>query len=141
MMPPDPMMSRFGTLWSVMTVPRSAARRLGGAMLLAPVLLVTSLAGSAFGSAPNTWQKAPAVSGFDMLLVLVIIPGAAAIFITLMVFVPSWARGQKYQPGQAWRVQSTWFGGPEEGLEAADQVTPQAVEEPDADRGGASARW
>jgi hypothetical protein len=103
--------------------------------------MVTFLAAPALAAPPNTWQEAPPVSGFDFLLVLVIIPGAAFIAITLLVFVPSWARGQKYQPGQAWRGESTWFGGPQDGIEAADQVTPQDVEEVDPDRGGASARW
>jgi hypothetical protein len=134
-------MSRFGTLWRVMTELRSVVRRVARALLLVPVLLVTSLAAPALAGEPSTWPEAPTVSGFDMLLVLVILPGAAFIFITLMVFVPSWARGQKYQPGQAWRGESTWFGGPQDGVEAADRADARTAQEQDADRGGASARW
>lgn len=77
----------------------------------------------------------------DMLLVLVIIPGALVIGISLLVFVPSMARGQKYQPGQAWRGESTWFGGPQDGIESADRADMASAEAADADRGGASARW
>ena len=124
-----------------MTDPPSRVRRLARALALIPAVGVTLLAAPALAGPPSTWQEAPPVSGFDMLLVLLIIPGAAFIAITLLVFVPSWARGQKYQPGQAWRGESTWFGGPQDGIEAADQVTPQAIEEARADRGGASARW
>lgn len=140
-MPLPPKMSRFDTLCSVMTAPRPVVRRLLGALALAPVLLATSLAGPALAGPPSTWPVAPSVSGFDFLMVLVIIPGAAFIFITLLVYVPGWARGQKYQPGQAWHGESTWFGGPEKGIEAADQISPQAIEETDGHRGGASARW
>ena len=140
-MPLASKVSRFDTLCGVMTDPRSVVRRVARALLLAPVLLVTSLAAPALAGEPTTWPQAPAVSGFDMLLVLLIIPGAAFIFITLMVFVPSWARGQKYQPGQTWRGESTWFGGPQDGVEAADRMDAPATAEQDGDRGGASARW
>ena len=134
-------MSSFDSLCSVMTDPRSVVRRIARVLAVAPVLGVTLLAAPALAAPPSTWQEAPPVSGFQMLLVLVIIPGAAFIAITLLVFVPSWARGQKYQPGQAWHGESTWFGGPQDGIEAADQVTAEAVEGARADRGGASARW
>jgi hypothetical protein len=124
-----------------MTDPPSVVRRLARALALAPALGATLLAAPALAGPPNTWQEAPPVSGFAMLLVLLILPAAAFIAITLLVYAPSWARGQKYQPGQAWRGESTWFGGPQDGIEAADQVTPKAIEEADPDRGGASARW
>lgn len=124
-----------------MTDPRFVVRRLARVLALTPAVLVTLLAAPALAAAPDTWPTAPSVPAFDFLLVLVIIPGAAFIAITLAVFVPSWARGRKYQPGQAWRGESTWFGGPQDGVEAADQVDPQAIEAKDAGRGGASARW
>ena len=54
----------------------------------------------------------------------------------------SMVRGEKHAPGQAWRSESEWFGGPRGGLEAADKVDPKAIEGHDeADRGGASVRW
>lgn len=134
-------MSRFDSLCSVMTDPRSAVRRLARALALTPAILVTLLAAPALASAPNTWPEAPSVSAFDMLLVLVIIPGALFIGISLLVFVPAMARGQKYQPGQAWRGESTWFGGPQDGIEAADHADAAEAETADTDRGGASARW
>jgi len=76
-----------------------------------------------------------------MLLVLVILPGALFIGITILVYVPSMARGQRYQPGQSWRGESTWFGGPQDGVEAADRADAASADAADADRGGASARW
>jgi len=123
-----------------MTDPRSAVRRFARALALTPAVLVTLLAAPALASAPDTWPEPPAVPAFDMLLVLLIIPGALVIGISLLVLVPSMARGQKYQPGQSWRGESTWFGGPQDGIEAADHADAEAVEA-DADRGGASARW
>jgi len=123
-----------------MTDPRSAVRRFARALALTPAVLVTLLAAPALASAPDTWPEPPAVPAFDMLLVLLIIPGALVIGISLLVLVPSMARGQKYQPGQSWRGESTWFGGPQDGIEAADHADVKA-ETSDADRGGASARW
>ncbi|HET7358071.1 MAG TPA: hypothetical protein VFJ09_15485 [Nocardioidaceae bacterium] len=124
-----------------MTDPRPAVRRVARALALTPAVLVTLLAAPALASAPNTWPEAPSVSALDMLLVLVILPGALFIGISVLVFVPSMARGQKYQPGQAWRGESTWFGGPQDGVEAADRGDAATAETKDADRGGASARW
>jgi hypothetical protein len=124
-----------------MTDPRPAVRRLARGLALVPAVLVTLLAAPALASAPNTWPEAPAVPAIDMLLVLLIIPGALVIGISLLVFVPSMARGQKYQPGQAWRGESTWFGGPQDGIESADHADLPPAEAADADRGGASARW
>lgn len=124
-----------------MTDPRSAVRRFARALALTPAVLVTLLAAPALASAPDTWPVPPSVPAIDMLLVLLIIPGALFIGISLLVFVPSMARGQKYQPGHSWRGESTWFGGPQDGIEAADHADVEAVEAADADRGGASARW
>jgi hypothetical protein len=54
------------------------------------------------------------------LLVLVVIPLALFGLIWLLVYLPSMTRGEKYKPGQAWRGEPEWFGGPRGGLEALE---------------------
>jgi hypothetical protein len=77
-------------------------------------------------------------------MVLLIIPVAAALVITLLTMAPSLARGERYTPGRSWRGESEWFGGPKAGVEAAErepvQVTAGA-EASEGTRGGASAHW
>jgi hypothetical protein len=46
-----------------------------------------------------------------------------------------------YQPGQAWRGESEWFGGPRAGVAAAADVTPEQLEASSGDTGGTSGRW
>ena len=82
------------------------------------------------------------MSGLWTVTLLVVIPLALIAIIALAVYVPSMVRGEKYTPGLAWRNENEWFGGPRGGVEAADKVTPPAVEGTDGpERGGASARW
>ncbi len=101
-------------------------------------MLLATTAGPALASAPDTWPVEPHVSAWHALLVYLIIPGGLFALITLAVYVPSLARGQKYQPGLAWRNEPEWFGGPGEGVGAAEKDEPAGE---DDDRGGASARW
>ena len=103
-------------------------------------MLLATTAGPALASPPDTWGVAPHVSAWHALLVYLIIPGALFALITLAVYVPSLARGQKYQPGRAWRNEPEWFGGPGEGVRAAEKGEPTGDGEDD-ERGGASARW
>ena len=80
-----------------------------------------------------------------MILLLVVIPLALFLLITLLVYLPSMAKGQRYQPGEPWRTEAEWFGGPRGGVEAADRsASRQPWGRPGprrADRGGTSARW
>ena len=100
--------------------PQQAPRQQGvrrTVRVLAPVLalLVTSLTGAlsaAYADAPDTWANNPPVSPLQVLLVIVIIPAGLFALITLLVYLPSMSRAEKYQPGQAWRGEATWFGGP-----------------------------
>lgn len=118
-----------------------AVRRLVRAVALAPVILV-SLAAPALAAPPEVWPDPDPVSALNVLVVLVLIPLGLAAVISLLVLVPSMARGEKYTPGLAWRSESEWFGGPRGGVEAADKTQPKAVEGTgDTDRGGASGRW
>lgn len=112
-------------------------------LALSPAVLLTTAAGPALAAAPEQWPTEPHVSAMHALLIYLIIPGGLALVITLLVFVPSLARGQKYQPGLAWRNEPEWFGGPREGVEAADRAAAQAGagESATDERGGASARW
>lgn len=122
--------------------------------------MLLSVPAVASADPPESWRDGPAVSPLYTLLVLVGIPLLLFALITLAVYVPSMSRGRGYQPGQAWRAEPEWFGGPDEGLEAADRTPPPAVttgstsvtEHPHGDpgghagpdeprRGGGSGRW
>ncbi len=118
-----------------------AVRRLLRAVALTPVILV-SLAAPAMAAPPEAWPETEPPSTFSMLLVLVLIPLGLVAVISLLVLVPAMARGEKYTPGQAWRGESEWFGGPRGGVAASDTTQPEAIESSeDSDRGGASGRW
>jgi hypothetical protein len=121
--------------------PSRAARRALRALALAPAALVPLAASPALAAPPETWPDAEAVGALDFLLVLLALPLGLIVLITLLVYVPSMAKGEKYTPGLAWRSENQWFGGPKDGLEAADRSDRQQLEATDADRGGASARW
>jgi hypothetical protein len=99
------------------------------------------VAAPALAAPPEQWPDGQAVGALDFLLVLFAIPLGLFIVIAVLAYVPSMARGEKYKPGLAWRNQNEWFGGPKDGLEAADQTDPQALEGAETERGGASARW
>jgi len=116
-------------------------RRLLLAAAAAPAAVLLVAAGPAFADTPENWETADPISPLSWLLVLVVIPLALVVVISLAVLIPSMARGEKYTPGLAWRSQSRWFGGPRGGVEAVDNVPPPAVEDVDPGRGGASARW
>ncbi len=81
------------------------------------------------------------VSPLHFLLVIAVIPIGLALLITLLVYAPSLARGQRQESAAAWRDQNVWFGGPREGVEAAEKVDQSALEASESRSGGASARW
>ncbi len=120
------------------------ARRAARALALTPAVVVTCTAGVAVADPPETWDDGPDVSTVYTLLVLGAIPLALFLFITLLVYLPSMTgRDKGYRPGQAWRGESEWFGGPRGGLEAADARVAPAVTDgrPAPARGGTSGRW
>lgn len=90
---------------------------------------------------PQGWEKAPHVSGLDFLLVLLLIPVGVAAVISLLVVVPTLTKPHGYEPGQAWRGETQWFGGPRQGVAAADEVSPEQLEAKSAGTGGSSGRW
>ncbi len=94
----------------------------------------------ASADAPSTWENTPDVSGFQALLVLFLIPAGLFVVISLLAALPSLIKGDSYEPGQSWRSEGEWFGGPHKGVAGADHVD-QAQIEAAGDRGGAGARF
>lgn len=117
-------------------------RRLGWVLALIPAISIVSSVGPAVAVPPEGWPAAEPVSSLSVILLLVGGPVALIAIITLLVYVPSMARGEKYTPGRAWRNENEWFGGPRGGVEAADNAEPKALAgNAPEDRGGASAHW
>ena len=117
--------------------------------VLRPVLLLLGAAWFVLGAlvapaaadTPEAWEQAPDVSPLGFLLVLAIIPLGAAAVISLLAVLPSVISDKGYEPGQSWRGDTEWFGGPTKGVRAADEVTPQQIEQSSQDAGGTSGRW
>jgi len=107
--------------------------------------VVTGLTGTAVAAPPNTWEDPGQVSPLRAILVFVLIPLGLFVLITLLVYIPSMRRGQSYHPGQVWRSEPEWFGGPRGGVDAVDETPPAVVSagrgDGAAERGGASGRW
>lgn len=90
---------------------------------------------------PAGWDTGPKATALDFLLVLVLIPLGLSLVISILVLVPSMVRGRGYEPGHSWRGRSEWFGGPQKGVRAADEVSPEKLEAEDKGTGGGSGRW
>ena len=119
-----------------------ARRALSVLAVSCSLVLGSALLSPASAAEPEGWESAPDVSPLSFLLVLVVFPLAAAAVISLLTVLPSMARGDRgYQPGQAWRGDSEWFGGPTKGVRAANEVTQEQIEARSKDTGGTSARW
>jgi hypothetical protein len=99
-----------------------------------------TLAAPASADTPSNWENSPDVTGFDALVVLFLIPLGLFLVISLLAALPSLVKGDSYEPGQAWRSEGEWFGGPRKGVAGADQVDPKQIEAA-GDRGGAGARF
>lgn len=127
-------------------------RRLARIAATAPAILVLLACGPAVADVPEGpgWEDPEPVSVLYSLVLLGGVPLLLIAVITLLVYVPSMARGEKYQPGLAWRNENVWFGGPNGGIENVDQQDRAAIQasgaddcagEPEESRGGASVRW
>jgi hypothetical protein len=121
----------------------SARRRLRPVLLLLAAVwfVLGAMAAPASADTPQAWEQAPDVSPLGFLLVLAILPLGAAAVISLLVVLPSMASDKGYEPGQSWRGDTEWFGGPSKGVKGADEVTPQQIEQSSQDAGGTSGRW
>jgi hypothetical protein len=104
-------------------------------------LVVGALAAPAAADTPAAWEQPPDVSSLEFLLVLLILPLAAAAVISLLVLIPSLVRDRGYEPGQSWRGDTEWFGGPTKGVKGVDEVTPDQIEQSSKDSGAVSGRW
>lgn len=125
-----------------MTQPHaSVVRRVCRAAALVPAVVVLTATAPALADRPETWTDPDPVGALWPLILLVGVPLGLFAVITLLVYVPSMARGEKYTPGLAWRNENEWFGGPRGGVEAADTVEPAGAQDDEHERGGASARW
>jgi hypothetical protein len=113
------------------------------AVLAVAVALVAVVGLPAVASAdtPASWEKAPHVSGLQFLVVLVLIPLGLALVISLLAALPSLIHDRGYEPGQSWRAEAEWFGGPQKGVDAADELSPQEIESAESGRGGTSGQW
>jgi hypothetical protein len=100
-----------------------------------------ALIAPAFADTPEAWDKAPDVSPLGFLLVLLILPLGAAAVISLLALLPTLIHDSGYEPGQSWRGDTEWFGGPTKGVKATDTVTPEQIEQSSKDAGGTSGRW
>jgi hypothetical protein len=120
-------------------------RRLRGAFLTLSVacslVLGAALVSPASADQPESWESVPDVSAFEFVMLVLILPLAAAFVITLLTLVPLLINDRGYQPGQSWRSQVEWFGGPSRGVKAAHDVTPEQVEARSKETGGTSGRW
>jgi len=107
----------------------------------AAVVAVVALPSIASADTPAGWEKADHVSGLQFLLVLVLIPAGLAVVISLLTMLPSMINDRGYEPGQSWRAEAEWFGGPQKGVEASDELSPQQIEAAESGRGGTSGQW
>lgn len=119
---------------------RSLARRAALAVSLS-VFALLSVPVAAFADTPSSWTKEAHVSGLQYLVVLVLIPLGLFVVISLFAALPSMISDKGYQPGQEWRSEPEWFGGPRKGVEAAEELSPAQIEAAETDRGGTSGKW
>lgn len=110
-------------------------------VVCAALVAVVALPAVASADTPAAWDDAPHVSGLEYLVVLVLIPLGLALVISLLVSLPSMIHDRGYEPGQSWRAEAEWFGGPRKGVEAADELSPQQIETAESGRGGTSGQW
>jgi hypothetical protein len=120
--------------------PRHLLRRAVLAVAAALIALVATPAIAA-ADTPAAWDKQPHVSGLQYLVVLVLIPGGLALLISLLAVLPSIISDSGYAPGRSWRAEAEWFGGPQKGVGAADNLSPQQIEAAESGRGGTSGQW
>lgn len=107
------------------------------------VFVAASLGVPAHADTPEQWAETPGVSGFEVILVLFLLPAVLFGVITLLAALPAIIRGDLAEPGKGWHNESAWFGGPSKGVEALSAQPTQELAAGNAgnEKGGASARW
>ena len=118
----------------------AAARTALLAGTVASTLLVA--AGPASADVPENWSDPAEVSALEALFLWVGLPLLLIALITLAVYVPALARGEKLAPGAA-PIDDEWFGGPRAGTKELTSSRPAARTESPEERGtgGASGSW
>ena len=109
--------------------------------LAAALAAVVALPAVASADTPAAWENAPDVSGLQFLVVLLLIPAGLALVISLLAVLPSIIKDSGYAPGQSWRSEAEWFGGPQKGVEATEQLSSEQIEAAESGRGGTSGKW
>ncbi|HEY6933726.1 MAG TPA: hypothetical protein VI452_10025 [Marmoricola sp.] len=118
------------------------ARRAVQVAATALALLAGSLAVSpAFADTPAAWPEQPHVSGWNYLVLLLLIPLAVFVLVWLAVTVPDYRRNHRGAGEEPWGERREWFGGPSRSVDAADEVSPEELETSEGRTGGASGRW
>lgn len=107
--------------------------------LVVGVLGAALVPAAAFGDTPSNAADAPQVSGLEYLVVLVLIPLGLFAIVSLLAALPSMISNKGYEPGQAWRSDPEWFGGPRKGVDAAEGTA--AIEAGESEQGGTSGKW
>ncbi len=109
---------------------RAAAATVAVSLVATPLIAMP-----AYADVPEGWSNPEPVDGLHALLVLVGIPLALFVVITLLVLAPSFARGERLSTSTP---ANEWFGGPRTGTDELELETDSARE---IETGGASARW
>lgn len=92
-----------------------------------------ALAGPASANVPKGWSDPAPMPVGKFLLIILVLPVAAAIVISLIVLLPGLLKGE----GLGTKTeQGEWFGGPRQGT--TDLAAPDGE---DSQAGGASAQW
>jgi hypothetical protein len=107
----------------------------------ATLLLGSAALTPAFADTPAAWPTDPHVSGWDWLVHLFLIPFGVFVLVWVAISVPSFRRQHSGGTAEAWGERREWFGGPRESVDAAEQVTPEALAASEEKTGGASGRW
>ena len=123
----------------VQTSVRRAVRRVTALTSLGLVASVTLLTAPAQATGtPEGWSNPEQVDPAYALALLVGGPILLFVVIAFLVYAPALARGERIAPGPA-EPENEWFGGPRQGVGAADQVDVKQLE--GKETGGASGRW
>ncbi len=101
----------------------------------AAVVLTVLLAGPAMADVPEGWSDPEDVSAMQFLLLLFLVPVGLALLISLAVYLPALARGEKIAPNST-PVDDQWFGGPRGG-----RAELQSSDAQEKGTGGASGNW
>lgn len=106
-----------------------------GATVLTTLTLALLTAAPAAAEVPNGWSDPDPVDPLHVLLVGVGAPLLLAVIITVLVYGPALARGERVAP-HAPEVENQWLGGPRKS--AGELAGPDGD---DSQAGGASGRW